>query len=87
MLGLHFGRFFHKLIWSPCSAIYESESRREKNGAKNVAPSEDRAPPQEHQEAGTDVMIFKNIFAKKIGEKFYSERSYFKQNFDHCIGY
>jgi hypothetical protein len=22
-IGLHFGRFFHKLIWSPCKYIHE----------------------------------------------------------------
>jgi hypothetical protein len=39
---------------------------------------------------GTDVMIFKNIFAKKFCEKigvFDSKQSLIMQNFDHNIGF
>jgi hypothetical protein len=44
----------------------------------------------ENKSPGTDVMIFKNIFAKKFSEKivvFDSKQSKIIQNFDHSIGF
>jgi hypothetical protein len=69
MVGLHFGRFFHKLIWSPCG---------EKRGGKPPKQlSSDRLGP------ATDVMIFEifsQIFWQKFGAFDSQRRKIFEKN-------